>query len=98
MTLDILPTDRVVEIARYKRAVIFGVGRYRAEVLPWRSRWRWRAWDVIQPSLGGKGTLAQGLAPTKMRAIGDSTDVLRRETGIEQVAMGGGGPVEGDVS
>jgi hypothetical protein len=92
-----VPDDRIVELASYKRATIYGVGRWRAEIVPhpYKSGWYWRAWDVLDKSLGGDGTIASGRAKTKRQAMG-CLDILRKKAGIEPIAEGGGGPVEGN--
>jgi hypothetical protein len=84
------PTDRVIEISRYKGCRIYGVGRFRAQVIrcPIGSGWLWKAWDTIQPSLGGKGELGKGKAKTCDAAMESCLDLIRREAGIEHVVSG----------
>ena len=56
------PTVVIAERGRY----VWALGRFRAEV--WRlsdsSRlWMYRVWDVLDHSLGGRGTIERGHAP-----------------------------------
>jgi hypothetical protein len=75
----VLSADRIVEVASYDRRKYYGIGTFRGEVLPYGSRWSWRAWQAISRDLGGKGTIAKGVTQTKAEAIELCLGALRSE-------------------